>query len=341
MNIDFCILDDPFGGNEKVVFITRAGLSYIDCTIRKEDSFGELIDFLKENNYFETEYLKFEYMKEKNEKPTSDKLKKGLEKIGAKYNKIFENRIKEDYENLKNLPFHSLLNIVLPAVNKSLNLNIFLFFEFLFPDEDRFVVDLAGEFRHGGMSKDGRIKDLVKAINLEFERLGDKGKYYQFQTVKNKGEIIKELSFFYEIYVDIFKYKVVSKTETLVKKDGLFYHIMDIKDKINSEEKIFFTVDKKDLSRMFLLSEKIGIEYQEQKEKTIEIEEVYESYINLCMSLETQMLEFADDEEFKKAAKIKGDLTLIKEKSEKFFKENKHIDKISKEEFHSYFNFKE
>ena len=65
INLDYCIMKNPFGFDSEddySIFFTKKGLDDIDDSLKREDRYNKLIDFLKIKGFLETDDFKFEYI---------------------------------------------------------------------------------------------------------------------------------------------------------------------------------------------------------------------------------------------------------------------------------------
>jgi len=105
INLDYCIMKNPFGfdcEDDYSIFFTKKGLVDIDDSLKQEDQYSKLVDFLKSKGYLETDDFKFEYIdnKLKLKRLNIDQIKNMLEKAGARYNPKFEQTIQESYDQI-------------------------------------------------------------------------------------------------------------------------------------------------------------------------------------------------------------------------------------------------
>lgn len=380
MKISFCIIKTPFPIDEHdyTIFFTKVGTEYLDTSIKKEREFFEIVGFLKKIGYIEIDDLSFGFVgTNRTKKMTKEELIQYFRSIGMTYGNKFEKNMAYEMEQMKKLinpqSASSILkdfinelkkesaiegklkNIInsptpeqlssVPKFGEEIELSFYLILDFLYnEDKAEFQIDLNGSFLQEKQNI-RRYRNIVKVISEKFERFEkedsmDDGLY--FRSKKTKGDIMNEISFLYEVVVDLVKHKKNTKASgEAFEKVEFYFDLFDIREKVNPNERIvIINNDAIDYVKMIDLSEAIKESSKKQELKTIEFFEVEETCKELKEQLNKRMLIFAENEEFESASRLKNDIKIIEDKIG-FFKENNLKEKkISIDMFHDHFNLK-
>lgn len=388
INLDYCIMKNPFGfdGEEEYsIFFTKKGLANIDNSLKQEDQYSKLIEFLKGKGYLETDDFKFEYIdnKLKLKKLNIDQIKDMLEEAGASYNLKFEQTIQEHYEQSMGELDVELLRgafeimqhdsdlvriiqdpdeyeeveeseykkmdekkkesisdkikrkINTPKVGEKVFISLYLFLQCTYMEEESdFDVDLHASLtlKH---KKSQSYRSYIKVINAEFERVESKDGTVELKSIKNKGDLLKEISFLFDGFFDIVKLKDYTSEQFLLEKNRFFFCMMDVKDRIREEEVLTVELENDDeYFRMIDISDEIYEELEEQKEHKLTIEDIEEMTEDVVEILENKMLDFSDDEEFLEAARVKKEIAYIDDTVDKLVQEKGKDGEINFHDFH-------
>ncbi len=360
LDLDFCIIYNPIFYNDSyMIYFTRRDEAILDYSIREEDAYEELLDFMRSMGYFEVDYLTFEFMGEE-EGPVKlevdDMVARLIEK-GAKYNLKFEDVVKDTLEAIKkdldseylNQIFSSskstknkleiipTRNYKLPEINGRLNMYFYLFLECYFINASEGFLKLTGDF---DSRQNTNERNFLRILNTDFVRIqSDREDYYRFETVKSNVEIVKSVSFLQGGYFQI--NATDHDEENLSIKHSktvtFFYSILEIKNKLKKNDKIIIEVPTEKFNTMMEISQRIRHENKFFEKETIAFEDITSSFEILKKMGTKKMLEFAEEEDFIKASAIKRDLKTIGTK-ERFFMENIFRD-VSKREYNKLFCF--
>lgn len=234
-------------------------------------------------------------------------------------------------------------DITLPRIGEEITLNLYLFVDlFINDDIENYKVDLSGSFsKESTESINGYYKSLIKIFTDSFKRVNynKNSEIIELVSTKSKGDLYKEISFLYDVVIDVIKASRYNDQQTMLETNGYYFNILELKEKINLEEKIYFEVGVNDFKTMLGLSKNIAFEKEtKQQNQVIEIDEVREECDEFIEVLEMDMIALAEDEEFKSAQELKEKVSKIKEKVENFEKEmsSSGRKKISIGEFHDF-----
>ena len=369
MDIDFCVVDVAFSsGDDFTIFFTRSGLNDLDPTIRKEVEYEKVVKTMKKHAYSEIDEFTFEYTggigkkkpKTRNELISTlmdagffhsltfeDAMKKKLEKLtraidikkGKSIEKIFNESINEKTVPAK--PKRRKHINIIPSYGEKIDITFLLVADFIFQDKDVFGIDLNGGF-DPQKGNPNTYRNIIKIITEKFERFAIDDREFDmihFRSLKSKGEILEEVGFLYEVFIDSLKFRPNQRKKSFYAKEFHYFDIFDIRDKINLDERIVISVDVSDYSNLIELSESILSDKYLQLDKNIDFEDIEFSTIELIDKLNIKMTYYAHHEEFIMAAKIKKDINKITSKIERY-KENPIVGKLSPEDFHNLFNLK-
>ena len=231
----------------------------------------------------------------------------------------------------------------LPKMGDIVDLDMYLFVDlFLMDDTKDFSADLSGSFsKENKNSISGLYKSLIKIFSDSFHRVNfnNNSEVIELMSDKSKGEIYKEISFLYDIVIDVIKAKKFDDRKTVLETDGYYFNILDLKEKINMNEKIYFEVKVEDYRTMLGMSNSIKLEKTNRQQKeTIKISEVTEECEEFIESIEENMLIYAAEEEFDEALKLKETTNSIKRKVKSFKEVVSGRNKICIGEFHELLN---
>ena len=357
------------------VFITDHGLDYTDGSVRDREDFKSLVKTLRSRGFMEVDELRFEFIGDGDQIKEflldRDSLKELLKNSGATYNIEFEQNIKSDIKKLSDNIGLSILGDIYREYEESIfggsnpilseseitlyepmeqeekylkipektRLNIYLFVDVIVNDFGDLIVDVTGNFQLNSTLTD-RNRTYVKIATFDFERgqnhlTKNNPDIISFNSVKSKGEILKEISFLQEVELKMINYKRISKKGLILEPNKQFYSILDFIDKVPFNERIVLSVDKKDYETMVGLSDRIEIEKENQSQKIIDVKEVISSINDLSNGLSEKMQDLAFDEEYKKASSVKKDLQYIQGKANSFKETFGNGGRISKEEYHT------
>ena len=107
----------------------------------------------------------------------------------------------------------------------------------------------------------GNVLSTVQNAFIERQHLPREVYNYLLPSLRNNDDVIKASKF--------------NERKTMVETDEYYFNILDLKDKINMNEKIYFEVKVEDFKTMLRMSKNIELERTtKQQKRTIEIDEV-------------------------------------------------------------------
>jgi len=231
---------------------------------------------------------------------------------------------------------------IIPSIGKEIELSFYLFFEFIYNDQIKdFLIDINGSFSLDDELQN-KYKNFIKITTEKFERFENEtisnNRTLFFRTKKTKLDFLNEVSFLYEVIVDII-IKTNAKNDHKMKLDNkeFYFDLFDIRKKVNLDSKIIISLDMTDYENLLVFSDKIQNEKAKQHEKTIDFIEIKNVCKEIEDSLMSRMLKSADEDDFKEAALLKNNIQIVKNKIN-FFNKNHKKGNISLEEYHNYFN---
>lgn len=238
---------------------------------------------------------------------------------------------------------------VIPEVNEAILLNMYLFFDIIFKPKgneynyEDYKANLSSSFSKqiSNDASDGEYKTLIKIISDNFVRKhSEKENVLLFESTKTKHDLCKEISFLYEVVIDIIKASKLSENQTILEESGYYFNILDLKAKLGADEKLTFEIPFEKFDEIINNSNKILKERNElQNEDMIDVEEVIEECEEFISSLQEVMINFAQEEQFKEASKIKETIGFMSNKLEIFKTKFVRTEIISIEQFHNLLGF--
>jgi hypothetical protein len=336
INLDFCIIENPLDKNKKpIIFVTRKGRQYLDETVIDEDDYEKAIYAIQNIGYIESDILTFEFSQDP-EFPNiaTEEIKKILEEKGMNYSLELEKTIKDEFElfNLKEAKQiikklaedeTSLQNVLkpktidsfikpnvykIPEIGERLTLYFYLFIECKFSG-NKCYLNLNGDF----MSKaNNELRNYLLPFKCEFIRINNvynpnKIILKSCQTNKN---ILKKLPMDFS---GSFNLKIKEKNILL---DKLFvYYLMEVKNNFPLENRITIEIDSSfNFDQMIIMSKQIREDYESLFRLKYGIKHLPEVFNKTKEILTSKMLEFAENDEFEKAARVKMDITYVNDK---------------------------
>lgn len=353
LDLDFCIIYNPIFENDSyIIYFTRRDESVLDYSLREEESYDELLNFMRTLGYMEVDYLTFDFIGDRNdqEKLEMEDIMARLIEKGVRYNIRFEDVIKETLETLRDdldsdyddLVFNPGPNrkreiiptrkYTLPEVGNRLNIYFYLFLECHFLNNTEGFLKVTGDFESKENTSD---RNFLRILNTDFRRIkSDDEDVLRFETVKSASEIIKTVSFLQGGYFQMSNGEEESKNSKLI---TYFYSILEIKNKIKTTDKIIVEVPTYKFDIMMEISQRIRMENKIYEKDDITSEDILTSFEVLRKMATKKMIELADDEEFRKAAAIKRDIKIVGQK-EKFYIENLNRD-LTRREYNKFLCF--
>lgn len=357
LDLDFCIIYNPIFENDSyIIYFTRRDESVLDYSLREEENYDELLNFMRTLGYMEVDYLTFDFIGDRNdqEKLEMEDIMARLIEKGVRYNIRFEDVIKETLETLKDdldSDYHDLLfnpgparkketipsrKYTLPEIGNRLNIYFYLFLECHFLNNSEGFLKVTGDFESKENTND---RNFLRILNTDFVRIkSDDEDYLRFETRKSASEIIKSVSFLQGGYFQISKDE--EDEEDLARNSKLitfFYSILEIKNKIKTTDKIIVEVPKAKFDIMMEISQRIRFENKIYEKENITAEDIITSFEVLKKMSNKKMIELAEEEEFRKAAAIKRDIKIVSQK-EKFYIENLNCD-LTRREYNKFLCF--
>lgn len=334
LNVDFCIIENPIIQDDTyMIYFTRRNYITLDFSLREEPLYKELVTFLSNLGYLEIDYLAFQFVDntDKKKKQLSlDDIMTELVNLGAEYSSQLQDVIVETIEKLKkelNGDFDEEEKQVIqknkfkiPKVGERLSPYFYLFLECFFASDSECFLRLNGDFRS---KENSNTRNFLGIINTEFKRVScEKKGYYRFESCKSGAELIKFIPFLQGGHFNI----TVTDTDD---EDGrarkrtktFFYSILDIKRKIRSIDRIMIEIPKKTFQGLMEISTRVKLEKKIADKENVEKEDIVSSFNILKGLVKNRMLNYAAEEEFRKAAELKKDLKFI-EKKENFYSQS-------------------
>lgn len=244
----------------------------------------------------------------------------------------YKDPITEDLEDV--------YEIDLPKIKEIIELNLFIFIDMFFKEGEDFVADISGDFtRNQKNLPSGVFRSMVKIFKDNFKRVNynKNPDVIELISTKTKGEILKEISFLYDVSIEVVKAQKFNETKFLIENEPKYYNILQIKDHIgNLEECIYFEVSVKDYFKLISKSKSIGIQKESKQDKeTIYVDEVVDEALFFIETIKSDIKSCAKNEEFEEALVLKEISNSLDKKVDNFKKQFKDKEKMSIEDFHS------
>ena len=125
----------------------------------------------------------------------------------------------------------------LPEIGESIDLNMYLMIDLaLSEDTQDFTVDFTGSFTKSNkeLTEAGVHQNLVKIFKDSFKRVNRQNKNgtLEFESTKTKGEMYEEITFLYDVVIDILRASKLGDNQTMLETEGYFFNILDLKEKV-------------------------------------------------------------------------------------------------------------
>ena len=226
-----------------------------------------------------------------------------------------------------------------PKIKEHISLNMYLFVDLFFKDEDKFVVDISGGFRKEDVSvPSGMYRSMVKIFSDNFKRVNYKKNpdIIELVSTKTKKDLLQEISFLYDVSIDVVKAQKFNDKKFIIENEPKYYNILNLKENIdNLNECIYFEVSPKDFHKMLTISDNIDIERKsKQNTEIIEVDEVLDECYFFIDIIESDMKKCAYEEDFEEALILKDISNSLRDKVENFTESLNGRELISIEEFH-------
>lgn len=343
-NFEFCIIPNPFSrGNRNIVFITRAGIGYLDITVTSSSEYKDIKEILEQFGYTETIPLHFE------SSTTTDSsigdVKEVLEDCGLVYSRELEVNLIKDLNSLKNdIPLFNYGQIDFedsnlpisintknklieskkelfkfkypePKIGEKVTLYFYLFLEFGFNNLGKPIIQLNGDFKD---SEDSDGRNYIRIVKSDFERFEDmlNPNSIMLRSCKTQADLFKEIGILYSGY---FKYQQkIEKGDAIITQEKKYpYKFAEIKKFLNPNQSIIAETNRMSYDKLISLSKKIKTESIVEEHQYLSTNEIQVEAEELEKFLSNKIIFLSEKDEFEEAALLKKEVDFIQSKVKK------------------------
>lgn len=339
-NLDFCIIKNPFSNEHRfLIFFTRKGKLDIDSTLTQDESYEKIRYVMSNFGMDEVDILTFESSPNVIKSFDIGVVNEKLQEIGFSYSKDFEKALMDELENTLKYGDGALIQdsksetpviekkqyihpleassnssvYKIPELGEKMVLYFYLFLECRFSKEGEGYLDVNGDFNK---REDTNSRNFLKIVKSDFVRIPSPNpNQIILQSVKTYSDFIKENSV---IQKGVFKLAKPFQDSLGSLKIGLkeyYYNLIEIRKNIKPNEKITIEVNiDYYFDYMMDMSKRIRREHLLDSKKQISKEFIISEINSLKDKFTTKMEDFAEKEEYEKAAEFKRFIDVLNKK---------------------------